>query len=786
MKINYDPAIHSRRLPRRKAFCLALAFVFLQAFGAHAEDITVTGRVIDVAGEPAPDAVVTLRPLKGSGGFTAETEADGRFRFTTVPAGRYRLQAEADGFRSPAVDRAFEASENELELALTMATIESEIIVSSGLPELATSLRISASQIADAGDKDLGEYLREVSGVSAVRRGPLNLEPTIRGLQEEQVGMFVDGTRTFAAGPARMDSNISHVDPHSVESLRVVKGPYALTWGAGTLSALSVETSRPPIGNDDVRGTVGLDYGESSGSTDGYVDVGHGHDRWTWHLSASHREGDDYEAGDGSTVPADYESTNLRTYWAVELPKNVLFQYTGGYQEQFDIDYAGRILDATYFYTRNNAVDLTWSGEDGPVREVYGQFYSNRKDHRMNNDEKPTAQPAPGRIPPFGIDVDLPTESNTTGGRFRVRTEGERVAGTFGVDFYRLEQTASRTVSRRSDGRILFEDIVWPDAEIEDLGAYAQVIYRTDRAELGATVRLDDVDATAGRLSDFFRQNAPGDPDQSETNASAAVSARFDLGEHWTLTAGVGRAVRTATILERYSDRFPSTKFQIAAEFLGNPELDPESSLEWNLGGRGRYGDVLVEIEGFYREIDDYITVIPDPDVPRRLPLSPPTVFRYVNGDRATFYGGELLVSHRAHERFLWRGSLSYVRAEDETFDEPVLGIAPLHGEVGGRFFPLPGRLWIDLAARFSDRQDRVATSRFEQETPGFTVFDLALDFDLGKGFTLRARVDNLGDKAYAHHLNSPNPFTRMRVLEEGRSVHLGFTYRYSAVPPGR
>ena len=33
-------------------------------------------------------------------------------------------------------------------------------------------------------------------------------------------------------------------------------------------------------------------------------------------------------------------------------------------------------------------------------------------------------------------------------------------------------------------------------------------------------------------------------------------------------------------------------------------------------------------------------------DLPKRLPLSPPTVFRYINGT-ATFYGGELSAAYR-------------------------------------------------------------------------------------------------------------------------------------------
>ena len=34
--------------------------------------------------------------------------------------------------------------------------------------------------------------------------------------------------------------------------------------------------------------------------------------------------------------------------------------------------------------------------------------------------------------------------------------------------------------------------------------------------------------------------------------------------------------VRTANVLERHSDRFPSTKFQVAAEFMGTPGIEFE------------------------------------------------------------------------------------------------------------------------------------------------------------------------------------------------------------------
>ncbi|MEM7353731.1 MAG: TonB-dependent receptor [Acidobacteriota bacterium] len=768
------------RASSRVGSSFAVALATFLALPASAENGALSGRVTDPEGQPVGGASVELSCPSLADKQRATTGADGAFRLSSAPAEACQLSIAADGFARYRSAQRIESAGREVAVRLRLETVRGEILVTSSIPELATERRLSGDEIVRSGVEDLGESFRGVEGLSAVRRGPLNLEPVIRGLQEEQVGTFVDGTRTFAAGPARMDSNISHVGTHATQSVQVIKGPYALTWGAGTLSALEIETIAPDFtGADfDWGGSLGYLYGDNAGSADAHGGFWGSNDSFRFYLGGGYREGDDYEDGNGVEVPGDYESTETRWRLGYRPSENLLLEYSGGYQEQFDIDYPGRLLDATYFYARSAALELTWNGE-GRVSEVYGQVYANRKDHLMNNDEKPTARDAPGRIPPFAIDVALPTESNTQGGRFKIDLDRGETSWSFGADYYRVEQTASRTIARRSNGFVLFRDVVWPDAEIEDLGGWAQVVWGGDNYRVGATLRLDEVDASADNLSPFYVANTVGSPNQSESHVSAAISATYDLDEAWALTVGVGRAVRTATALERYSDRFPATKFQLAAEFMGNPELDAEESLELDVGLRGRLGDVLVEVETFYRQIDDYITVTPDPSLPKRLPLSPPVVFRYVNGSEATFYGGELLLRQRINNHFSWRGSLAYVRAEDEALDEPVLGIAPLNGEAGVRFHTLERRLWVDFGIRFADRQDRVATTRFEQETPGWAIYNLSAGYELAGGWSLSAAVENLTDHAYADHLNSPNPFNRTRVAEIGRNVRVGVAFGF-------
>ena len=655
-----------------------------------------------------------------------------------------------------------------------------QLVVTATHPDLPSEALYSGREIEQQGGEDLGYFLRRQNGLSSFRRGPIGLDPQVRGLQAEQLGVFVDGTRTFAAGPGRMDSELAHVSPRAVGTLRVIKGPYALTWGAGALSAIQLETFRPAFGSGSLRphGRAGFAYGANASATDAYTGVWGGGERLRFQALAQSREGDDYRDGGGATIPGDYRSLDGRWSFGVNLGEGAVLDYIGGYQHQTDIEYPGRQLDADYFYTRSHALELSLTTSRNGLRSIQALVYSNHKDHLMNNDQKPTALADPNRKPPFAIDVVLPTESNTAGGKLSLAGGSGALSWTGGVDLYQLRQTATRFISRRDTGTLLFRDIAWPEAEIDNLGSYFQLARREPAYTFAATLRADFLDAAAGEVSEFFRANTRGALEQSEKNLSFALSGRLRLAGGWTAHGGIGRAVRSASALERYSDRFPSTRYQVTAEFLGDPEIGPESSLQLDLGAEYRSARMLFEVEAFHRTLDDYITVLPDPGLPKRLPSGAPVVYRYVNGDEARFRGGELRVEQRASERLEWRAALSYVRGEDRTFDEPVFGLPPLTARLGLKLSP-SDRLWLDLAATIADDQSRVATTRRELPTPGYAVVDLRGSWETAGGWRLTGGIDNAGDRLYSHHLNSLNPFTGQRIPEQGLNLHLGAEYSF-------
>ena len=210
------------------------------------------------------------------------------------------------------------------------------------------------------------------------------------------------------------------------------------------------------------------------------------------------------------------------------------------------------------------------------------------------------------------------------------------------------------------------------------------------------------------------------------------------------------------------------------------PQYKPEQAVELDLGVAGNYERLAVNVDLFYRVIDDYITIVPDPNLPPRLPLSPPVVYRYINGDQARYLGGEASVQQGFGRGFQWRGSLSYVRAEDTFWNEPVYGIPPLSGELALRFTGSgPSRWWLEGTVFVAASQDRVAAERLELPTDGYHIFSVLGGVGLSRGLRLRAGVRNLTDESYVDHLNALDPFAGSRIPEIGRNAYVGLEYLF-------
>jgi hypothetical protein len=121
----------------------ALALLLLTATARAQETVdsaSVSGRVIDSQNEAVPGAAVTLRHRETNATRTAETDREGRFRFTYLKVGAYELIVQLAGFAD--IHRSLTLSAGsayDLPLKLSLASLATTVTVTAGTPLIETA-----------------------------------------------------------------------------------------------------------------------------------------------------------------------------------------------------------------------------------------------------------------------------------------------------------------------------------------------------------------------------------------------------------------------------------------------------------------------------------------------------------------------------------------------------------------------------------------------------------------------------------------------------------------------
>lgn len=756
----------------KQSSILMVLLLLTITFQSQAQNASIEGTVIsNETSQSLAGVNIQLENLTRG----AATNANGKFTLENLQVGTYNLTFTYIGFQSKTVTVTLSANQNKMvEVSLRpKAVILSGIQVTALPPSLEVNANIRESEVEEANPRDSGELLRSIEGVSAVRRGPVGFDPVVRGLRETQVGTYLNGTRIFPGGPARMDSPLSHLDPSAIQSIEVVKGPYALTWGAGNMSAVKVKTRPLNTINQVFRGNFSNGYDSNYNAFEESVSLMGNLKKVGYWIHGAWREGNDYTSGDGTTIPGDFLSHEIRGKVAYQLSGASRVNVSLGYQDQQDIDYPGRLLNADYFHTTNVAAKYNYSPKNKTLKSLTVKAYVNDVNHGMDNNGKPTAQPDPDRMPPLALDVTVDAD---------VRVKGYRAAATFqtdnywtfevGSDFYSAYRSALQTIDRRNEGMkppmFPLVDPMWPQTTISDLGFFGRAQHPfSEQWTMSGTLRFDYVHADADTVSDFFANNVSSNLESSEANLSASLTTNYTPNDHWSFGGGVGTVVRTADASERFSDRIPASKSQTSAEFVGTPQLDPERSTQADLWIDFSYPKLRGSFNLFGRVLNNYIT-LEATNLPKRLPLSPNTVYQYING-RATFWGFDLSMAYRFVPQLKYKMGLSYLWGQDTELNEPALGVAPFSVQTSLRYESTGLPLFVEATIHLVDEQQRVATARGEMPTDGYTTVDFISGFTVWKGISMQLGVNNLFDVNYVNHLNAKNPFTGMQIAEPGR-----------------
>ncbi len=635
---------------------------------------------------------------------------------------------------------------------------------------------------------DGAELLRSVNGLSLGRFGGRGLEPTLRGQSQSRINVLLDGAYLHGGCPNRMDPPTSFASVNTFERIVVLKGVQTLRYGGGgSGGTLLFERENEP-GKDGLSG--GLRAGTTSNGLERDIaaELAWSGEPGYLRLNIEDRSADNYEDGGGDEVRSAYAEDSVYLAGGLRFRDRDRLELALERTETTDALFPGAGMDAPE--DESDQVRLRYRGYDlAGLDALSVELYRTHVEHLMDNySNRPLTMPMALRVP---------SRSDTTGARIVGEfTTGGDLEWTVGVDYQRNERSATRFMGLTMDNVEMVQSYLWPDASLEQAGAFAEVRWALSAGRsLKAGLRYDRVSADADAAdadppspmlpapNGLYQQyyGVTHDGEISEDNWGGLLRFEQRFSERWTGFAGLSQTVRTADASERFlaaANPVPMMRW------IGNPGLDPETHRQADAGLVFQAGDHRLDGVVYYDDVSDYILrdrahgqgdVLRDDNA---------TVYRNVD---ATLYGVEGSWTWRVGGGWEASASLAWVRAENTSEDRNIAQTPPLNGSVNLDYDASRWRAGASL--RWAAEQDRVEANPMVDsgldagETPNWAVLDLYASLSLGSLGDLRAGVDNLFDRRYAEHLNRSNldPFNpeAIRVNEPGRVLWARYEYRF-------
>jgi iron complex outermembrane receptor protein len=729
MMKNFVKALTSWRRP----IAWVLAVVLGAATVAAAQQgTTLSGTLTNsLSREPVANATVRVEELRRD----VRSGADGRFSMTDVPPGTYHILVRASGYTPHRSEITVAAAPFNVDLGIDPELHYTEVLSVS--PDARNQFEsyqpttvLAGQDLAKELQGTLGETLAVEPGLATRSFGPGPSRPVIRGLDGDRVLVLEDGQRMGDLSSQSGDHGVN-VNPASASRMEVVRGPATLLYGANAIGGLVnvITSSIPTAPVTRASGAATFDLGSSANEVGGAGDVTVGNGKFALHAGASGRHADDYSTPDG------------------DVPNS--FNRTG----------AGE-------------VGLAWTAQNGYL----GGSIAYDKSHYGI----PLVEAGNTNLDPRRTSFNLRGERTNMGGAFtglrfslgvrRYRhdeLEGDEVATAFKNDTAEVEVLASHKAAGKLKGSVgawihnrnfdvAGEEVLSPAVDQRN---YAAFVYEELPFNPHVTLQF------GGRIDHAGFEPAEDEPNRSFNNFSGSVGLLLHPSDATTVAFSLARAARNPALEELYyHGPHPGNN----AVENGDPDLDSENAIGFDVSFRARGHRGSGEITYFYNKINNFIFREPTDEVEDDLPV---TFFRA--GD-STLQGIESHVDFVVSQWIGLEGGLDYVRGELTSSDLPLPRMPPLRGRAGVRLQHNAFQAGFD--AVFIAKQDRVFT--LETPTDGANLLKLFASYSFGNAKatnTITARLDNATNEVYHNHLN----YLKDLVPEVGRNFRLLYGVKF-------
>ncbi len=685
--------------------------------------------------------------------------------------------------------------------AMAMTEVESEEVVISAtktekkLQEVpATVTVVNARETAQYGYGTIADMVQDVPGVEVFDNSVAGSKRLmIRGENGGRVIVLIDGQKI--SEQKSMDGAPLLVDPAVVERIEVVKGSGSVLYGSDAIGGV-VNIITKKGGDKPLSGDVAGVYRSGTRGYEGSLGLAGGNANVRYRLTGSYSDQGDRETPDGTLEGSESTTKNISGFVGYRTDGFDSGLTLEKYEVAADVPPTplgpGMVMDINlpeWARTKAGAfVDFTDLSELITKVHVDAYYQKTFKDFRQDMEMPMEALASQGGRPgkPGRPDGGSPGHPGGSPGGTGGHPGGKAAGHPGGPAMKMMPATITQNMKTENDQQTYAVN-----------GQVDMAVTDTHYLIGGAAMSYDTLDATTdiGFSLPFIPARSISLEAnvknwalylQDEWNVIDDVTVTFGVRETWVeseLDNTSNPRLKTGSITDSHPAfsagitwntsedltlrglfsqgyRFPDlTKLFIGTEHggavtLANPDLDPETSNNFEVGARFADGHLKADVALFYSDAENYIN---------RKTLRP-GYNRFENVDTAITYGAEFWVGYR----FDLYNLQPYVNAtmmrreyEDGDFNTWKTNTPLFSGRVGVRgekpMDSMVSRIWGDLYIRSASEAEQEDRFGKVDTNDAWTTLNLSVGTSWGENDKWQASINlnNIFDKSYTTAQNS-------------------------------